>query len=125
MTAEKHKGRLQSKGQKSGVNKAGVHTSGEKKNNKKFRDCSSVQRNQKSEHSDKHFYSILFALLCRIWCFGNRLKSRNQEQSARAEIREQGPGTRKVENKRISRICFLKQIIKIINGSLYTRAYIS
>ena len=31
MTAEKHKGRLQSKGQKSGVNKAGVYTSGEKK----------------------------------------------------------------------------------------------
>lgn len=30
MTAEKHKGRLQSKGQKSGVNKEGGYTSGEK-----------------------------------------------------------------------------------------------
>ena len=107
MTAEKHKGRLHSKGQKSGVNKGSVYTSGEKKNdNKEFRDCSSVQRNQKSQHSGKHFYSILFALLCRIWCFENKLKSRNQEQSARAEIQEQGPGTRKLENQRISRICF-------------------
>ena len=33
MTAEKHKGRLQSKGQKSGVNKEGGYTSGEKNNN--------------------------------------------------------------------------------------------
>lgn len=31
MTAEKHKGRLHSKGQKSGVNKGSVYTSGEKK----------------------------------------------------------------------------------------------
>ena len=105
MTAEKHKGRLQSKGQKSGVNKAGVYTSGEKKKSKEFRDCSSVQRNQKSQHGGKHFYSILFALLCRNWCSENKLKSRNQEQSARVEIQEQGPGIRKLENQRIFRIC--------------------
>lgn len=35
MTAEKHKGRLQSKGQKSGINKEGGYTSGEKKTTRK------------------------------------------------------------------------------------------
>ena len=114
MTAEKHKGRLHSKGQKSGVNKGSVYTSGEKEN----RDCTSVQRNQKSQHSGKHFYSILFALLCRIWCFENKLKSRNQEQSGRAEIQEQGPGTRNSKTKEFP------GFVLIINASLYTRAYI-
>ena len=58
MTAEKHKGRLQSKGQKSGVNKEGGYTSGEKERQRilvlEFR--STQPKILTAEHSGKNFY---------------------------------------------------------------------
>lgn len=120
MTAEKHKGRLHSKGQKSGVNKGSVYTSGEKKETTKNSGTVvpfNATKNLNTAASTStlfcsHFYAAFGVLKTNLKA---EIRSNWLVQKFKNKAREQGNSKTKE----------FPGFVLIINGSLYTRAYIS